>query len=62
MVEEFDFNNVALIAQAMANIINADASLPKAVFVGNDTRFLGKWFAIVIGKSNYGQRDTGIYN
>ncbi|MDD3730155.1 MAG: glucose-6-phosphate isomerase, partial [Endomicrobiaceae bacterium] len=44
----FDFNNVALIAQAMANIINADPSLPKAVFVGNDTRFLGKWFSIVM--------------
>ncbi|GAB1401911.1 hypothetical protein MASR1M68_08220 [Elusimicrobiota bacterium] len=46
--KDFDFNNVALIAQAMANIINRDPNLPKAVFVGNDTRFLGKWFSIVM--------------
>ncbi|MDD5021864.1 MAG: glucose-6-phosphate isomerase [Endomicrobiaceae bacterium] len=46
--EEFDFNNVALIAQAIANIINRAPNLPKEVFVGNDTRFLGKWFSVVI--------------
>ncbi|MDD2523382.1 MAG: nucleoside monophosphate kinase, partial [Endomicrobiaceae bacterium] len=46
--ETFDFDGVALIAQAMSNIINSDSSLPKAVFFGNDTRFLGKWYSMVM--------------
>ncbi|MEA5001185.1 MAG: glucose-6-phosphate isomerase [Endomicrobiaceae bacterium] len=46
--EVFDFDGVALIAQSMSNIINSDSSLPKAVFFGNDTRFLGKWYSLVM--------------
>lgn len=47
MGKDFDFDTVALIAQARANIIKNDKSLQKNFFLANDSRFLGKWFSIV---------------
>ncbi|AXN31518.1 MULTISPECIES: phosphoglucomutase/phosphomannomutase family protein [Vibrio] len=54
--EEFTKDNVRLVAQALANIINHEKVADKGFIIGYDRRFLsdkaGRWFAEVLAANN----------
>ncbi|NOI29197.1 phosphoglucomutase/phosphomannomutase family protein [Vibrio coralliilyticus] len=54
--EEFTKDNVRLVAQALANIINHEKDADKGFIIGYDRRFLsdkaGRWFAEVLAANN----------
>ncbi|ANW24784.1 phosphonomutase [Vibrio coralliilyticus] len=54
--EEFTKDNVRLVAQALANIINNEKVADKGFIIGYDRRFLsdkaGRWFAEVLAANN----------
>ncbi|MGY3685984.1 phosphoglucomutase/phosphomannomutase family protein [Vibrio coralliilyticus] len=54
--EEFTKDNVRLVAQALANIINHEKVAEKGFIIGYDRRFLsdkaGRWFAEVLAANN----------
>lgn len=48
MAREFTFDNVALVAQAIADYVNSTGKGPKGVVVGYDARFLAEQFAALV--------------
>ena len=48
MAREFTFDNVALVAQAVADYVNSTGKAQKGVIVGYDARFLSDQFAAVV--------------
>ena len=48
MAREFTFDNVALVAQAIADYVNGTGKAKKGVLVGYDARFLSEQFCAVV--------------
>lgn len=48
MAREFTFDNVAIVAQAIADYVNGTGKGPKGVVVGYDARFLSDQFATLV--------------
>lgn len=48
MAREFTFDNVALVAQAVADYVNGTSKAKKGVLVGYDARFLSEQFCAVV--------------